>query len=114
MPTFYGKYEPPPAVVRHRKLWLALVAAGLPATDLPRYARALTGLWVRFLDHRTVPSFEEFSTVTGELLDELRDAAYDEHGRYVDDGRYLRAARHLQMAERLARDELASDEAADP
>lgn len=114
MPTFSGKYEPPPAVARHRKLWLALVAAGLPAADLPRYSRALISLWVRFFDERALPSFDEFSTVTGQLLDELRDAAYDEHGRYVDDGRYLRAARLLRAAEALARDELKSDGGSDP
>lgn len=110
MPTFYGKYEPPPAVARHRRLWLALMRAALPVSDQPQYARALIGLWVRFLDEGAVPSFEEFSTVTERLLDQLRDAAHDEHGRSVDDGRYLHAARQLQLAERLARDELASND----
>ncbi len=102
MPTFYGKYEAPATIAKQRQLWLELVKASLPPSHLPGYTRALQSLIIRFLDKRTAPSLEELLTVTGELLDELRDAAYDEEGRYTDDGRYLTAARHLQRTQRLA------------
>ncbi len=107
MPTFFGKYEAAPAVAKYQELWLELVRANLPASDLPRYARELQSLFARFLDERTAPSLEEVLTVTGELLDDLRDASHDADGRYVDDGHYLQAARHLQHAQRLAHEEQA-------
>ncbi len=105
MPTFYGKYETPATIAKQRQLWLELVKASLPPADLPGYTRALQSLFIRFLDKRTAPSHDEILAVTGELLDELRDAALDEEGRYTDDGRYLTAARHLQRAQRLLHNE---------
>ena len=110
MPTFHGTYEPPEPIIRHRRLWLELVRASLPVAELPRYARNLISLYARFLDVRAVPTAYEFSTEIGELLDQLRDAAHNEPGRYPDDGPYLRAVRHLQRAEQLGRDELAGDD----
>lgn len=112
MPTFNGKYEPPEPIIRHRRLWLELVRASLSVAELPRYARKLISLYARFLAVRTVPTADEASMAISELLDQLRDAAHAEGGRYPDDGPYLRAARHLQRADRLGRDELERD--ADP
>ncbi len=110
MPTFHGKYEPPAPVARHRGLWLALLAASLPVTDQPRYARGLVGLYARFLDERTVPTYEEFYEVVSGLLALLRDTAFEEEGCVSEDSRYLEAARYLQLAEQLARRELSSED----
>ena len=106
---FYGEYETPPGLTRHRWLWLALFDAQLPVTDVRAYHRKLMSLIASFLAIKTIPTWEEFHAITCDLHDLLRDAAYDSGGRNIDDGRLARAAACLRRAAALAEVELARD-----
>ena len=112
-PVSSPRYEPPAPIGRHTRIWVLVVCALLPSEEFSSYTRGVLALQAKFFAEKTVPTAEEFGGDVRELLDELRDEAYDDLGRPNDRfERCLKSARFLKEACARARTELApSDDA---
>jgi hypothetical protein len=90
-----------PHVASHWPAWFALAQARLSAPVSPsaEYEHDLTGLMLRFLSPRRVPTVEHFDVVVQRCLADLADAlAQAERAPVTEVEAWLRAAHWLGVA----------------